>query len=279
MKELETVKGSSQADREKYARLEERLNIIGDAFTPKQQAKQDEDPEPNAEDDIFAYNAWLKRNFDRLSENFTRLEQAQEQERETQRVQQSYERDALTFARTEPAFADAYKFLMASRVQELALYFYGKDLSEEGATLQADELSRIAGVISGEERDLVSGAMKGNRSPAKSLYALARARGFVPKAPAPEVKPNGKGNGAAKADAAPGSLAKAAADVGDDTSVGKEIERIKAGVAGSTSLSQGGGAPQQVALSAQKLADMPQDEFNAMMDQLRPEEIARMLGK
>lgn len=287
-KRIAELEKSTREDSEAKARLDERMRIINEALTPKEKAEQkDEDPEPDPETDIFAHNAWLKREMLRHSERseaaIKELREGRQQEQAQTEVQRAYEDDATAFVRREPNFAPAYQFLMANRISELAVYFFGKDMTAEGATLTPQELNRIRQTIQNEENQLVAGALKDGKSPAERIFSLARARGFRPPPPAAkngngadhDAKPNGNGRDA------PGNLAEAAAAASAgkpaNGSVKDEIERVRKGAESSLSLSQGGGAP-AMALTPEKLANMPQDEFDALMAQLSPAEQRRAMG-
>lgn len=278
-KRIADLEKSTRDDAESKARLDERMRIINEALTPKEQAKQeDDDPEPDPETDIFAHNAWLKREMvrsnDRNSAAIKELREGRQQEQAQTQVQRAYEDDAQAFVAREPNFAPAYQFLMANRISELAVYFFGKDMTAEGATLTPQEVNRIRQTIQNEENQLVAGAIKDGKSPAERIFALARARGYRPAAPAANgngadtaAKTNGNGNGKA----APGNLADAAAatDAKPNGNVKDEIDRVRKGSESGLSLSQGGGAP-TMTLTPEKLANMPQAEFDALMDQLSP---------
>src|SRR6185436_13256480 len=140
---------------------------------------------------------------------------------------------------------------MQSRMIELAMYYFGKDLTAPDAQpLTGPELQRIKRTVSGEERQLATEALQSGKSPAERVYQLARARGYRPAAAAAPAPTNGAarpGNGAApaaapngKAPATPGSLATAPAA----PSVTEEIARIKNGQDAALSLSGGGSSPQ-----------------------------------
>lgn len=263
--------------RENLARMDERIKLINEALTPKQQeeAKSDEDPEPDPEKDIFGYVRWQGRQIARLTDVIKEGREERQTEQAEQGVVTSYVNDVRNFAAQEPNFGPAYQFLMKSRIHELGLYHYDKDLRQEGVTLTPQEYARIKKDIEEEERQLAREAISQNQSPAKRIYGLARARGYEPpaakkpdeagKAATDAEKTNGKGG-------APGSLAAAAGKV----SVTDEIANIKRGKA-SPSLSEGGGAPSNP-LTPERLASMSQDEFNDFMDGLSPAEQRRVMG-
>lgn len=264
------------------ARMEERLAIINEALTPKQQAQADDDPEPDPNEDIFAHAAWMGRRNSRLEATIQEMQAARQQETEDREVAQAYESDAVNFVRREPAFVDAYQFLVGSRVAELSLHFFGKEVTE----LAPAEQHRVAQEFQREERALSAKALRSGRSPAEMVWSLAKARGFTPKAPAaPDpaaAKPDaGKPNGKAEPGRVPGNLADAAdaaaADKLAKPNVAEEIKRIRQGSEAALSLSQGAGAAPRT-LTYEMIANMDQEEFNRLVDQLHPDDVRRLMG-
>lgn len=275
---------------EQSARLDERMRIINEALQPKVAAdgeQADDDPEPNIDEDFIEHAKWSRRQLAKAQERIAELSGSLQQDRQGIEIQRTYEGDAMQFARTEPAFVPAYDWLMRGRAAEMAIYFFGKDISTEALTPQ--EEAKIKTEVSAEEKHLVAGALKQGKSPAKMLYSMARARGFDPASVAKPVEgetavapaavaANGKGNGKA-----PGSLAEVAGVVAakpngnGKSAIAEEIERVKAGSEAGLSLSQGGGAPTRT-LTPEMIANMPEDEFGALMDQLSPAQQRRAMG-
>lgn len=276
--------------REQQARLDERLKIINEAMqTPAQQPQQpvaEEDPEPDPETDIFGHNKWLRRQMQRQGETLQQLQEGRTAETENTELTQAYTTDAEQFAVREPNFIPAYQHLMQSRMVELAMYYFGKDLTAADATpLTGPQLQRIKQTVASEERQLATEAIKQGLSPAQRVYQLARARGYRPAAAAAPAPTNGAarpGNGAAppapngKAPAAPGSLAVAPAAPAAP-SITDEIARIKNGQEASLSLSGGGSAPQSP-MTAERLANMPQEEYEAWVENTPPHIMKQLMG-
>lgn len=268
---IKQLEEETNASKEMQARLDERMKIINEALTPKQQQQMEEDdPEPDREENIFEHNGWLSRQLQKTQKMVEQLSGGLQQ-RDTQTdVERTYVSDVQRFAAQEPAFMQAYNFLMASRVAELAIYRFGVD---DPKALTPQQLQAIGGIVENEENQLVAAALRSGRSPAQQMFALAKTRGYQPpkadeaggakpNGHAADAKPNGNG-AAAKQDAKP--------------SVVEEIRRVKAGVEASTSLSNAGGAP-AMTLTPEKLANMPQEEFNALMDSLDENEQRRVMG-
>ena len=277
-------------DRERaqaQARLDERLKIINEALaTPAAEAgpkapplpAAEDDPEPNMEEDIFAWNQWNRRETLRLQQEVREGRQTQQAEKQTEQAERetntTYLQDAEAYAGHEPNFVPAYQFLMGSRVAELAVHYFGKDLSVEGQKLTQQEYNKISQTIVAEEKTIVQGALKAGRSPAAQLYAIAKSRGFRPPAPAADAKPNGAAKpAAAAAGAVPGALG-----TEQPASVVDEIRRVQSGQDAALSLSGGGGAP-PAALDAVKLANMSQEEFERVVESMAPDQLDKLMGK
>jgi hypothetical protein len=303
--DLKAEREARQKDAEERARLDERLKLINEALQPRaEDAKAKaaaEDPAPDPEADIFAYVAWQGRQIERLNTTIQDIQQGGQQRDDESAIAQTYVSDAEQFAGREPNFIPAYQFLMQSRTLELAQYFFGKDLTDpETPRLTGQEYNRIKTTVADEERQLAKEAIRAGQSPAARVFSLAKARGFRPGAPrsadpAPDpaaaaaaaaanggAKTNGTaapaGNGGT---AAPGSLAVGAAAPAPGApakpSVKDEIEKIRQGTEASVSLSQGGGAPTSP-MTPERLANMPQHEFEALMDRLSPAEQRIAMG-
>lgn len=293
-----TAETEARTLRESQTRLDERMRIINEALTPPAagaktvaETAAEADPEPDAEKDIFAHNAWLKRQLTKVTERLDQNEQRGQTQTADQELANIYIEDSRAYAAKEPHFVDAYNHLMESRTAELAQYYFQKDLSPEAAEeatkagqnpieLTAAETKQIRGVIAAEEKELVTKAVKAGQSPAARIFSLSRARGFRPQPkPAADLAAAAAAAGekpAPKPAAAAGSLEQppAAAAV---PRVADEIARIKAGSEASKSLSSAGGAPPN-ALTADKLANMPEEEFNALVDRLTPAQEREFFG-
>jgi len=266
--------------RQNQARLDERLRILNEALTPAPAAAQDpaeEDPEPDADQDIFAWVNWKKRDDARFRAQIAETQATQQTRTQEQDLSTAYIDDARSVAAADPNFVPAYQFLMANRTFELAQFFFQKDLTENGVGLTDDEVGKIRQTIAGEERELVSGAIKNKRSPAKAVLALAKARGFRPTAAAPAPKPNGVAAPATGAVAAPAAVPGALNTPVAAPRVEDEIARIREGSEAARSLSTGGGAPPNP-LTPEKLANMSDDEFAHMVENMSPDQERQLFG-
>lgn len=276
--ELKTEREKNAKSAETQARLDERLRLINEALTtqPPAAPEVDEDPEPDPEADIFGHNAWLKRQLVKtqssLSEFREQVETGQQASAADQAMASTYMDDAARFAQTEPNFGPAYAYLMQVRVAQLASFHFGKDLTDAATPpLTTQELVKIKSEVAREEKQLVSTAIKNNKSPAAEVFRMAKMTGYRPApaaaAPAPT---NGTTPQTPAAPAAPTNGA-------PKPSVTAVIDGIKKGQDAALSLSHGGGAPAPV-LNMEKLATMPEDEFGALLETMTPAALRRIMG-
>lgn len=272
---------------EKFARADERLRLLTEALSgaPRgdQQAgqqQQDDDPEPDEKVDAFAWIEWSKRQRVRDREandrRLSALENGAQSTQEDAALTSAYSDDAVQFAQREPNFVPAYRFLMETRIKQMALTSFGKNLLQEGVTLTDGEMGAIKKAVLAEERQLAIGALNSRRSPAESLYVLARTMGFQPQ----QQQQNGQGGQQQASGGGNGQQRPAANGGGNGAakpSVQETIDRVRQGQDASVSLSNGGGggAPP---LDAKRLADMPQEEFGALLDQMTDAQFKRIAG-
>lgn len=265
---------------DRFSRADERLKIISEAMaTPEggQQQQQEEDPQPDPEKDIFGAFQWAQRQIGKLSEKLNSIEQgAVDQTQETE-IANAYRADAGRYAQSEPAFAEAYVYLITQRDRELEL---------AGVT---DKRAREQQIVR-EEKGLVAGAIKANRSPAEMIFKMAEGRGYK-KTAAPPPPANGGGEQQQKDPKAldapvngskppPAQAAPPPAQQQQQKAptVTEEIEAIKRGQEAAASLSNvGGGAPVQELTSA-ALADMSEEDFNKLIERLPRERVMELMG-
>lgn len=285
-KEAEREKGVKAA--ENQARLDERLRLINEALQPPAGAaqQQDEDPEPDPETDIFGHNAWLKRQLVKTNETIAQIQTGRQAETTEQQLASSYMDDAQRFSQSEPNFGPAYNYLMQVRMAQLANYHFGKDLTDPATPpLTVQEIAKIRSEVAREEKALVGNALKAGKSPAAAVYAMARMTGYRPQAPAAATgaaPANGGAqpatiNGAAPAPTAAANGTVPAVNGASKPTVKAQIDAIKNGQEASLSLSHGGGAPAP-ALNAEKLANMPEEEFGALLENMTRAQLKQIMG-
>jgi len=179
-------KKALRAEREEMSRklavLEDRWATLLSMQQQQDQAQPAEDPEPDPNKDIFAHNAWLKRQFDKLNGTLTERQQQEQQARQAaegeQRVWSFWHQDAAAYKAQAPEFEDAVKWASEFRSSQLKAMasLYPQFANEQG----------IAQQINTELRDLVLTAAKNGISPAKAVHDLAKSWGFKGKAPEPD---------------------------------------------------------------------------------------------
>lgn len=276
--EAETLRAQLAQSNEEKARFDERLRILSEALQPKAAAAPAEpvndDPEPNAEEDIYGWIAWSRREMKRTQDRMDGLVNGSVQDRQAQtadvELQNNYTADAQQFSAKETDFPEAYKFLLKTRAIELGFTELGKDLTDPNAMLTPQEVTRLQQIIGREEKQLATQAFQSGRSPAAQLYGMAKARGYVKAAPeaaapavatpaaAAAVPAKANGNGAAM----PAVAAAVAAP-----SVVSEITAIRNNQNAAMSLSDGNGAP-QTPISAERIAKMTDAEFDELAAQI-----------
>lgn len=279
---------------EKTARLDERLKLINEALTPKPE-QEAEDVEPDPDTDVFAWSQWqrrenkrLKAQIDQLATPLTELTEGKQAQDADAQLADTYLTDASAFAAKNPDFVPAYQHLMTSRLAQLAAYYYDVDIYDQNATLNAEQVQKIRQIAAREEREMVAGALKAKKSPAEAVFKMARAYGFRPgngaAAPAPSAAPAAAApSGGPPPMGQPTRVAPASAVATNGAaapavpSVVDEVNRIKAGQEAALSLSNGGGTPTSP-LTAERLANMPEHEFNAMLERLDPAELQAIMG-
>ncbi|MDP4005073.1 hypothetical protein [Methylobacterium sp. NEAU K] len=230
--------------REKYARGDERLRLLTEAARAQAPAAAQPAAEPpkvpNPEEDIFGYAKHLEEKLAKLEGTVTQETTRQRQEREVAEVVRDYHADVNRFAQAEPTFADAFKYVIETRRAEYA-------------AMGVPE-AQIRQALGNDELQIAIQARQQGVSPAERIFAIAKARGFAPKAPEPPAAP-----------AAPVE------------SAAQKAERVAAGQAGpGKSLSAAGGAPAGE-VTFETLMNMSEAEFEAFALK-NPRKLDKLMG-
>lgn len=231
--------------REKFARGDERMRLLTEAMQGRgapgaPAAVETPAAAPDPETDIFAYAKHLEAQIAALASGQQKAAEERTAEREHSDLVGHYRSDAQRFAAAEPAFAQAYAFLVQNRSEELALNGFSP--------------AEIAQAINADEMALAKACRSSGVSAAERLFKMASLRGFKPAAP--ESAPT-----------APAAPAETAAE---------RVARVNAGQAAAKSLSSAGGQPAgEVTLEA--LASMSEDEFAAYLAK-NPKRAAALMG-
>lgn len=156
--------------REKWAKAEGRLEALTAKLAPKEELVQlnpDEQP-------IDALKTTMKQVNDLADWQKQQNQIAQQQQHEAQFLN-TYASAAQEFSSKQRDFRDAYNFIMQSRVAELQSLGWGQN--------------EIAQIIANDEKGIAAKAFQDGVNPAERIYALAKTRGYAPKA---EAKPEPK---------------------------------------------------------------------------------------
>jgi len=158
----------------KQAILEDRWNTLLKAGVGAEQKPAEEDPEPDPNVDIFAHNAWLKRQIEKERSIRSEREEAEKQTRAAQEQEQAiwseWHQSAQTYMAETPDFGDAVKFMSELRDRQLqALSFANPQLRSEQGRVQQ---------INAELKSIIQAAKQQGLSPAEAVYQLAQGFGY-----------------------------------------------------------------------------------------------------
>lgn len=232
-----SAEGETVKERELRTRIDERLKLFNEVIAPQADAQPQKPVRPNPEEDIFGYVKWLEdthaSELAELKGQIGQTSQTIHDTTEETNLRTNYQADAQRFARDAPDFVEAYNHV--NRVRDAMLESIG----------YADPNQRAA-IRMNEEKELVATALKAGKSPAATIYGVAKSLGYVKAAPVVPAAP-----------AAPAAAAPAAGP-----SVTEEIDRIAKAQAASKSLSSGGGASVGP-MTVEQLANMSDGDFEA----------------
>jgi hypothetical protein len=228
------TKEREEGKKEKAARIEaeKQLAILNDrwntilALQEQQKPEQvDEDPEPDPNKDIFAHNAWLKREVQRIKDATAQREQTEQQSKEAaeneSKVWGFWRQSAAAEKGKNPEFDDAVKWMSEARTKQLkALSHVHPQLkTEQGVTEQ----------INRELFDITVRAAQQGVNPAEIVFQMAKDWGYQGKTPAPDVT----------------------------------VEKLAKDIEAETSLSSVGGSRPNTGLTPKDIADMSPEQFEA----------------
>jgi len=230
---------------QKFDRADERLSVLNEIIGSEQEPKKGaEEPQViDPEEDIFGAFKQQQDTIARLEKQITDGNAKRDQRDAANSTISSYRADAANYAKNEPDFGAAYTYLVNQRHTELA-------------AMGVNDQNERARLISQEEQGLASQALSEGRSPSQQLHMIAKARGFVAKAPDPDPEEQ-------KAAAAAAAATK--------------IENIKKGQQQHVSLTDAGGAGGE-GLTVEKLADMSEDEFIEVAARIGDSKMNKLLG-
>ena len=207
------------------ARYLERFKIIEQAH--QQQQPQEKPPSPR--DDPFAYVETVPGQLQQLAQKVQTFEQREKAAEARTQVLSAYKQDADTFKASHSDFDQAYEFLVSGRIAELQAV--GHQNPQEG--VHQDELA------------IVIHALQTGKSPAETMYNVAKARGWRP------------GNGSADASG--------------------KLDAIERGQQQGRSLQSVGGAGGADDMTAERLLKMPLNEYEKWVNK-NPAKARRIMG-
>lgn len=240
-------------EREARQALERRFSLVADKINAPAPVAPAADPKaleiPDPEQDALGALKALRE----VGRNVLEQQQRQGQQQaaalqEQQLMGEAARQEAAYIAAEAPDYHQAAAHLVNGRVAELSAIGYNQ--------------SQIAQQIDMERRQLARMALQSGRNPAALVYALAQARGYA-KAPAVATAP---------------AAVPAAGPVHDAAAESARAETLRRGEEQSQSLSRAGGAAPRPQMTAERLATMPDAEFNAAIAKLSAPQLREIFG-
>lgn len=210
--------------------LEERTNLILQRFAPPQQQDQPA-PLPDREKDPVGYlEARAQRAEEAAAAALQALNQRGQQDQHAQAIaaiQRHATAAEMQFRQSNPDYDAAVAHLVSARHRQLEIAGWANPADRQA-------------VITQEAVGLAGRALQERRNPAEIIYGLAKEFGYTPPQPGGQQQPS-------------------------TPATEERLAQISRGQQQSRSLgSVRGGAPP--ALTAQRLAEMPEEEFNKIYD-------------
>lgn len=234
-------------ERQRFARLDERLSLLSKAMQPVEEQKGPPDPK----EDIFGAVQWVQEQIKGLGGKIEETVKGVTLTREEQQMIGEYKRDVQAFVQQTPDFPQAYNHLFTMR-------------DAQYAAMGVEDPQERARLIEAEEKEIAGNALKSKKSASRIIYDLAKASGYQPRPVADEndtgkdvkVTENGKAVDTAAAE--------------------KKIEAIEKASNAGKSLSQAGGTAAELSLAA--LDAMSEEEFAATVAKMPKSKQREYLG-
>lgn len=232
----------------KQAILEDRWNTLLKAGVGAEQKPAEEDPEPDPNVDIFAHNAWLKRQIEKERSIRSEREEAERQARASQEQEQAiwseWHQSAQSYMAEAPDFGDAVKFMSDLRDRQLqALSFANPQLRTEQGRVQQ---------INAELKSIIQAAKQQGLSPAQAVYQLAQGFGYQKAAQPP-------------------------AQAQQPLQMPERLASVARAQEASRTVGQTNGKAGGDELTLEGLMSMSRDEFNAWVDK-NPTKFKKLMG-
>lgn len=225
--------------REERARFDERLKIIQEMNQRREEPAAEEKPDP---DDYVGRLEYAERKLQEMQDGTVKQAEQTEAQRQAQarhaHLVSAATEDVEKFKAVAPDYMDARSFYWNQRGPELMALGYSQQ--EAIQIIERDELS------------IASQAFQRGKSPAETLYNIAKVRGYTGKAAA-------NGNGA-------------------EDGAAEHVERVATGQQRSATLSGTGGGAAPTEMTVTRLLAMSNDEFDAWTTK-NPARAARLMGQ
>lgn len=330
--EAERLRAEVQTQAVTQGKLKERLDIMAEAWrtpgatvpqggaqtqqqAPAQQQAAPAFKVPTPEElidpnvDIFGAFNQMRDLATAAAQAVTQIQTMQGEAVQDQEQATAYVEDSREFLSREPTFLMGYQHLMDTRAEQLAQMWFQKSASPTAPVEQRVskvELNQIKQAMVREEKQLVREALKNGRSPAETIFNLAKTFRFDQAAALEKLQAQRNGTQQQPAPAAQQQQQPTLADIAagraqapapaasvpsvrptaqsqqpapqQQSTVADEISAIKNNVERSTSLSQGNGAP-VTTITPQFIANMTDDQFSEWMDTASPEQLRAVMGE
>lgn len=212
---------------------------------------------PALEEDVFGHVKHVGETVEQIKKRLDDADAAAKAKTETDAAEHTfvsnYRNDAAAFETKTPDFKAAYNFLLATRAQELiAIGFDDPNaVAQAGGDEAAVHAARKAlhDALMADERGIAELAFSKKKSPAETIYGLAKQRGYAPKA----------------------------AGDGGKTKGAETLDNIERGQAAHKSLNDTGSGGGEDAMTAERLIAMPLAEFEAWSEK-HPALARRLMG-
>jgi len=205
--------------------LQERLATLLEPKSDPTKAQTAEEKRIDPTEDYFgAYNQLVEK-VSKLESKLAETSTETKGQLEARELRERFVQDAQRFTGTEKAFPAAYQYLIESLHTEL---------EAEGVDDKGERDRQIAENI----RDRATRLLRAGKSPAQTIWAIAKSRGFQAK---PAVDPNAENEAKAKA----------------------ELDRINRAKGATHTLNGAGSSGGGEALTLQKLASLAGDDYGA----------------
>ena len=162
-----------QAERD--GRLQERLNMLQQAWAPQQEAARIPTPETDALGTLKYVSGELQALKQQQAERQQQETQYTERQQQHQAFEQAVKADEAAFQQTAPDYLEAVEFAKETRLNELREIGYNETRAQQ--------------ILFNDIIHISTEALNEGRSPAQAYYNFAKYRGFAKQAAPPKADP------------------------------------------------------------------------------------------